>query len=102
MKANNNENNKHFEIERIINLEGTSAECLLLAKKTNKLLAGCDNLNILIFNTNNLDYEGCLRGHRHIILCLFELNSGFVLSSSWDLTIKMWDIERKECIIILI
>ena len=49
--------------------------------------------------SNSLEYLGCLKGHQGMIRCLIPMQQGSQLaSSSWDTTVKIWDMDTKSII----
>lgn len=54
---------------------------------------GDDDYTIRIWNTNNGELISTLTGHTGTVLDLIVLDNGFLASSSYDDTIKLWNLE---------
>ena len=50
---------------------------------------------------NNLKIIFTLEGHDNTISSLRMMKNGLLLSSSWDSTIKIWNLKTKSCIVSL-
>lgn len=96
-----------FKIKQIIKApnEDFLISCLLITK-SNKLIVGGIDKKIYIYKYNEtkgiFDFENILTGHEDSITSLSEYksknDSEIILSSSTDMSIKMWDISSLKCI----
>lgn len=65
------------------------------------LTGGCDNI-ICAFYPHVEDPIFVLQGHKDNVCCVNPgCTSGFVLSSSWDKTAKLWSVVEQKCILTL-
>lgn len=83
-------------------LRGDSTSKMLYSSRWDKIFIGVKTKKILIFNPETYVLESELLGHKRFLTDLFETKNGNLVSSCFDDTVKIWDIEKKECIQTLI
>ena len=69
----------------------------ILKKKCPLFAAGGDEEIINLFN-NSLEYMGYFSGHNEGIRCLCRISNIILASGSYDMTIKIWNIEDRSII----
>jgi len=63
------------------------------------IIAVAINSNILLYNTQNLQFVGCLEGHTKDVSSLaFNKNSNGLISGGFDGTICIWDLDKKALV----
>ncbi|MCQ2817309.1 MAG: hypothetical protein MJ252_08600, partial [archaeon] len=76
----------------------SNLETVLILNKS-KLFLGLDGSPcILIFSLEDMKLKYALRGHNSRVLFIYEMNDGNILSSSYDCTLKVFNINTKECL----
>ena len=84
--------------------------CICLKFHNDSFVSGGNDKIIRIFsfaleedkNKKVIKLNAKLEGHNDEIYCLFELLDGRIASGSADLTIKIWDLNNKTCLQILV
>lgn len=74
------------------------SQVLSLLRINEKIFAcGCGNGEIHVYDTE-LKKLKTLKGHKNSVSSLIQLKNGNLVSGSFDNTIKIWDIEKEQCI----
>jgi len=63
-----------------------------ISKDGKKLVTGCADHSLRIWDYENATTEKMLCGHKDMVTGGFFLNPNTVVSSSWDMTIKVWSV----------
>lgn len=80
-------------------IKTNSIPMVLIENKDSKIVAGLEDLNIIVFEQLG-DIIQTLDGHKDGIECLVGSSNGNIISGSYDNTIKVWD-EGGSCIFTL-
>ena len=65
-------------------------------KKKSPLFAVGGEEKIINLFSNSLEHMGYFSGHKHWIRCLCAKSNKILASGSWDMTIKIWNIEDRS------
>ena len=67
--------------------------------QTSQLVSCSWDRSIIVWNLYGLDKISRVvhDAHAHYISCIKLTSCGRLLSGSWDCTIKLWDLDRGEC-----
>ena len=85
--------NEDYSIRKIH--KGSEYQRLLQLKRTgNYIAAGKFNGEIEIFDIKTYELQFTLKGHTNHVYALVEMNSGDLVSGSWDKTLKLWNIQK--------
>ena len=92
-----------YECQKSMKPYNYEITCMLLIKSANLIATTSliPNIDIWSFNPKeiNLNLISILKGHTKTIICLKEFfNINCIASCSYDNTLKLWDIIKKECI----
>ena len=90
------EKNKGLPVCRLTISLTDEIDCLLSYDSKRLLLGGKEEFQIFDFDTKNISTIS--KEHKGRINCLIKLEDNKVVSGSQDKTIKIWDIEKKECL----
>lgn len=63
-----------------------------LNKNCTKMMTGCEDHSIRIWDYKNCKSEAILSGHRDIVTGGIFLNNKTYVTASWDTTIKFWKV----------
>ena len=68
-------------------------DCDQVENGSDKIIAGCGDNNVYVFNLETLDLKNTLTGHTSFVHCVCAARSAglSVLSASEDGTVKLWD-----------
>lgn len=93
-----NFNFKNIQVETIIKEKNQIFTCATLVENS-KLACGCNN-EIKILNLDGYNCEQVLRGHKGNLTHITTLDNGYIMSSSSDTTIKIWEVNKRhhQCI----
>ena len=69
--------------------------CLTLLNDERVASGSGDHL-IIIYNKNNFQPDIIIKEHKNFVLSLYQLKNGFLASSSYDNTIKLFSIKENE------
>lgn len=75
-----------------------SIQSLLLTSDPGRVISAADESPIKIWNRETWELERTLDGHQDIIISITADESGHLLSSSDDCTIRRWRIDTGECL----
>lgn len=107
-KTNSNAENKsddrkaNFEInDKVNDSEYKQLNQLNKEKKNNIIIENSPNNNNSNYSKNNIKFKciKTLEGHSEKIISLIQLNSGYIATGSNDLSVRIWDIEKEECVL---
>lgn len=82
------------DVQQVNHFKGHSGgvRSIELNKDGSKLLSGCDDHSLRIWDYNNFKCEAIMAGHRDVVTGGVFLNKNTIVTSSWDMTIKFWKI----------
>ena len=86
-------------LNTLTNDSGVYSLCLL---PNNKIVCGCVNGTITIWNVDNSSKGKTFKAHDKMIPHLLLADKTKLISCSYDKTIKIWNIEQFECIKVLV
>lgn len=90
------EKNKGYPVCRLTVQLTDEIDCLVSYDSNRLLLGGKEEFQMFDFATKNISTIS--KEHKGRINCLIKLKNNQVVSGSQDKTIKIWDIEKKECL----
>ena len=90
------EKNKGYPVCRLTVQLTDEIDCLVSYDSNRLLLGGKEEFQMFDLTTKNISTIS--KEHKGRINCLIKLENNKVVSGSQDKTIKIWDIEKKECL----
>jgi len=90
------EKNKGYPVCRLTVQLTDEIDCLVSYDSNRLLLGGKEEFQMFDIATKNISTIS--KEHKGRINCLIKLENNKVVSGSQDKTIKIWDIEKKECL----
>lgn len=79
-------------------LEGHTGAVRAISSDRSKIVSGADDESILVWDKQTFHLLEELRGHTAPISCLRMLSGERALSSSYDGTLRMWDVRSSTCV----
>ena len=81
-----------------MNVVGGSGCKTLQPLSQGRFTVGLDNGDIRVYTDIQLEHYQTLRGHTDYVTAVAKLGDGMLATSSWDNSIRIWDIDTATCL----